>query len=144
MYLKRLTTPKSLTLISLLMLVIILVFSGLLLNSLENNEFLRGILINLFENDPKVQRNMINGELAASSIAFVNEVIHFIKEISIYPIYMLGIATLFSLLGFLTIKINKFAAATFLSLAGVLSIFTLVPPILLFFASSNLFKKQAE
>lgn len=141
---KRRINPYKLILISFSMLLFLSIVSGIFIYSLEENHLVETALVELFENDPKVQREMSGGEAQASSKEFAHEVIVFAKEILIYPFYMMGLAALLSLFALFTIKINRFIAAVFLSFAGLLSLFTLLPPILLLFASNNLFKTTSE
>lgn len=141
---ERRISPYKLILISSSMLLILLIVLGIFIYSLEKNHLVEGAIVELFENDPKVQREMSGGEARASSKEFANEVIIFAKEILVYPFYMIGLAALLSLFGLFTIRINRFIAAIFLSFAGLLSLFTLLPPILLLFASNNLFKTASE
>lgn len=126
--------------ISFLLLFILFIGTGFFANSLNTNQTVQNVLIEIFENDPKAQREMSSEEISANSEQFTSEILIFVQKFLKYPFYMLGISALLSLIALFTMKLNKFISALLLSLAGLLSIFTLLPPIFLFFASNNLFK----
>ena len=136
---KRRPTYK-LVAISFLLLFILFIGTGFFANSLNTNQTVQNVLIEIFENDPKAQREMSSEEISANSEQFTSEILIFVQKFLKYPFYMLGISALLSLFALFTMKLNKFISALLLSLAGLLSIFTLLPPIFLFFASNNLFK----
>ena len=132
--------PYRLVAISFLLLFILFIGTGFFANSLNTNQTVQNVLIEIFENDPKAQREMSSEEISATSEQFTSDILIFVQKFLKYPFYMLGISALLSLIALFTMKLNKFISALLLSLAGVLSIFTLLPPIFLFFASNNLFK----
>ncbi|ANU19361.1 hypothetical protein BBI15_03630 [Planococcus plakortidis] len=113
-------------------------------NSLDTNQSIQNVLIEIFENDPKAQREMNPEEITAISEQYTNDILSFVQNALKYPFYLLGIAALLSLVALFTIKLNKYVSALLLLFAGLLSIFTLLPPILLFFASNNLFKTSSQ
>lgn len=127
---------------SIIMLAFFVVGSGFILNSLESNYWVQSILIDVFQNDSKVQQDMSRGEATISAEEFASNAAQFAKEVLIYPFYMMVIASAFSLMGFFTITTKPYIAAGFLALAGILSLFTFIPAILLFFASSILVKSN--
>ncbi|WP_257785652.1 DUF4064 domain-containing protein [Planococcus plakortidis] len=130
--------------IAFLLLVILFISTGLLANSLDTNQSIQNVLIEIFENDPKAQREMNPEEITAISEQYTNDILSFVQNALKYPFYLLGIAALLSLVALFTIKLNKYVSALLLLFAGLLSIFTLLPPILLFFASNNLFKTSSQ
>lgn len=132
--------PYRLVAISFLLLFILFIGTGFFANSLNTNQSLQNVLIEIFENDPKAQREMSSEEISATSEQFTSDILIFVQKFLKYPFYMLGISALLSLITLFTMKLNKFISALLLSLAGLLSIFTLLPPIFLFFASNYLFK----
>lgn len=132
--------PYKLVAFSFLLLFILFIGTGFFSNSLNTNQTVQNVLIEIFENDPKAQREMSSEEISASSEQFTSDILIFVQKFLKYPYYMLGISALLSLIALFTMKFNKIISALLLSLAGVLSIFTLLPPIFLFFASNNLFK----
>lgn len=136
--------PYTPVIIAFLLLFSFFISFGLFVNSLETNESLQNILFEIVENDPKAQREMSSGEIATFSNEVTNDVLNFTKGVLKYPIYLLGVSTLLSLVALFTMRINKFMSAIILSMAGVLSIFTLLPPVLLFFASNRLFKTASN
>lgn len=108
------------------------------LNSLEKNQFIHEMLVDVFQSDSKVQQDMSRGEAIMSADEFADEAILFAEETLVYPLYMLEIAVFFSFISLLVLLINPSVAAGFLTVAGIFSFFTLVPPFLLFRAATNL------
>lgn len=132
-------TPAKLGVTSLLLLLIGSGIVGFLILSLDDSRFVQNQLTELFQNDPKVQREMTRPEAQTNSQVFATDVVEVATQLLFYPFYLLIAASLLSAGGLLTIKMNRFVPAMLFSLAGVLSLFTLLPPALLFFASSRLF-----
>ncbi|XKF85302.1 hypothetical protein LG289_03695 [Planococcus rifietoensis] len=113
--------------------------SGFLIFSFDDNQIAQNQLTELFQNDPKVQREMTRTEAQMNSEIFAADVVEGAKQLLFYPFYLLVVSALLSVGGLLTINLNRFVPAVLFSLAGVLSLFTLLPPVLLFFASNRLF-----
>lgn len=130
---------KSVSL-SIILLIALGFGFGLFLNSLGTNQLVQGALIDVFQNDSKVQQDMSRGESTITAEEFAGDVILFAEEVLLYPFYMIVIALFFSLIGLLMIATNPPIAAALFVLAGVFSFFTLVPPLLLFFAAKRLVK----
>lgn len=82
---------------------------------------------------------MTRTEAQMNSEIFAADVVEGAKQLLFYPFYLLVASALLSVGGLLTINLNRFVPAVLFSLAGVLSLFTLLPPVLLFFASNRLF-----
>ena len=133
---------QKLVSLSIILLVALLVGSGLFLNSLENNQWVHDQLIELFQNDSKVQLDMSRGEDTVSADQFASEALLFAEEILNYPFYMIVFAVFLSLFGLVMMATFPSIAAVFLALAGILSFFTLVPAVLLFFAANSLLKSE--
>lgn len=125
--------------LTIVMLTAIAAGSGLFLSSLEKNQLVHNLLIDVFQHDPKVQQDLSRGEATISAEEFASNAVEFAKEILIYPFFMLITAILLSLVGILTIRIHSSLASSLLALAGVLSLFTFVPAVLLFEASRMIF-----
>ncbi|TWT07715.1 hypothetical protein FQV26_07860 [Planococcus sp. CPCC 101016] len=122
-------------------MIVFLSGSEIFLNSLEKNQLLHGMLIEVFEHDPKVQLDRSRGDTTITADEFATDLILFAKDILMYPFYLIIFSILFSLMGLITTYVNPMIAVIFLTLAGVLSLFTLLPPILLFLASNTLQKE---
>lgn len=135
----KLISPTKLGMTSLLLLLISSGIVVFLILSLDDSRFAQNQLTELFQNDPKVQREMTHSEAQTNSQVFAADVVEGATQLLFYPFYLLIAASLLSAGGLLTIKMNRFVPAMLFSLAGVLSLFTLLPPVLLFFASSRLF-----
>ncbi|MBD8014108.1 hypothetical protein [Planococcus wigleyi] len=131
---------QKLVLSSILLLVALLAGSGLFVNSLERNQWVHETLIEVFQNDAKVKQDMSRGEVTVSADEFADNMVIFVEDVLMYPFYMLVFAVFLGLFGFLMMATHPSIASAFLALAGVLSLFTLVPPVLLFFAANSLVK----
>ncbi|MGM0898189.1 MAG: DUF4064 domain-containing protein [Bacillota bacterium] len=136
----KLLTPVKLSVASLILLLLLAGLTGSFIFTIEENRSAQNQLAELFQNDPKVQREMTRTEAQMNSETFATDVLEMTKGLLLYPFYFLIAAVLLSFMGILTVKMNRFIPASLFSLAGVLSIFTILPPVLLFFASNRLFK----
>lgn len=125
-------------------MIVFLTGSGIFLNSLEKNQLLQGMIVEVFEHDPKVQLDRSRGEAVITTDEFATDLILFAKDILMYPFYLIIFSILFSLIGLITTYVHPMIAVIFLTLAGALSLFTLLPPILLFLASNTLQKEPAH
>lgn len=141
---KHLQSVRKLASISILLLIILLTGSVLFLDSLEKNKMLQSILTEVFEHDAKVQLEMSRGETTITAKEFAENVIFFAEDILMYPFYMIVFSILLGLIGLVATYFHPLISAVFLTLACVLSLFTLVPPVLLFFASNTLQKDFAR
>ena len=131
---------QKLVSLSIILLIALLAGSGLFVNSLEKNRWVHEILIEVFQNDSKVKQDMSRGEVTISADEFAGDMVLFVEDVLMYPFYMVVFAVFLSLFGFLMMATHPTIAAAFLALAGVLSLFTLVPPALLLFAANSLVK----
>lgn len=131
---------QKLVSLSIILLVALLAGTGLFVNSLERNQWVHELLIEVFQNDSKVKQDMSRGELTVSADEFTGDMILFVEDVLMYPFYMIVFAVFLGLFGFLMMATHPSIAAAFLALAGVLSLFTLIPPVLLFFAANSLVK----
>ena len=131
---------QKLVLLSVLLLVVLLAGSGLFLNSLERNQWVHETLIEVFQNDAKVKQDMSRGEVTVSADEFADDMVVFVEDVLMYPFYMIVFSVFLALFGFLMMATLPTISAAFLALAGVLSLFTLIPPVLLFFAANSLVK----
>lgn len=102
------------------------------------------MIVEVFEHDPKVQLDRSRGEAVITTDEFATDLILFAKDILMYPFYLIIFSILFSLIGLITTYVHPMIAVIFLTLAGALSLFTLLPPILLFLASNTLQKEPAH
>ena len=102
------------------------------------------MLVEVFEHDSKVQLAMSRGETTITADEFAENVIFFAKDILMYPFYMIVFSILCGLIGLLATYFHPLISAVFLTLAGILSLFTLVPSVLLFCASNTLQKESAH
>ncbi|MGH2317667.1 hypothetical protein ACRC6Q_07840 [Planococcus sp. SE5232] len=137
-------STQKLVSLSIILLVALLAGSVLFLNSLEKNPWVQDKLVELFQNDPKVQLDMTRGEVTVSAEQFADEMILFAEDVLMYPFYMLVFALFCSLFGLVMMATFPSIAAVFLVLAGILSLFTLVPAMLLFFAANSLLKLEGS
>lgn len=133
---------QKLVSLSIILLVALLAGSGLFVNSLEKNQWVHETLIEVFQNDAKVKQDMSRGEATVSADEFADGMVVFVEDVLMYPFYMLVFAVFLGLFGFLMMATHPSVASAFLALAGVLSLFTLVPPVLLFFAANRLVKSD--
>lgn len=137
-------STQKLVSLSIILLVALLAGSALSLNSLEKNPWVHDKFVKLFQNDPKVQLDMSRGETTVSADQFAAEMILFAEDVLMYPFYMLVFAVFLSLIGLVMMATHPSIAAVFLVLAGILSLFTLVPAVLLFFAANSLLKSEGS
>lgn len=137
-------STRKLVSLSIILLVALLAGSVLSLNSLEKNPWVHDQLVELFQNDSKVQLDMNRGEVTVSADQFAAEMILFAEDVLIYPFYMIVFAVFFSLFGLVMLSTFPSIAAAFLALASILSLFTLVPPLLLFFTANSLLKSEGS
>ena len=128
--------------ISIILLIALVTGSGLFLNSLEKNQWIHEMLIEVFQNDSKVKQDMSRGEATVSADEFAAEMLLFAEEVLMYPFHMMVFSVFLSLFGFMMMPTHPSIAAAFLALAGVLSLFTLIPPVLLFIAANSLVKSE--
>lgn len=133
-------STRNLVSLSIILLVALLSGSGIFLNSIEKNQWIHEMLIEVFQNDSKVQQDMSRGEATMSADEFASEMLVFAGEGLVYPFHMLVFAVFLSLFGLLMMPTHPSIAAAFLMLGGVLSFFTMVPPVLLFFSANSLVK----
>ncbi|MDQ0427530.1 hypothetical protein QOZ98_000355 [Planomicrobium stackebrandtii] len=136
----NLQSSRKLVTLSIVLLAAIVAVSGFFLNSLDRNQLVQNFWVDMFQNDSKIQQDMSRGEATISAEEFASDNTLIAKNVLVIPYYMLIIATVLSLLGFLTIGVNPVVATVFLALAGILSLFTIFPAILLFRASGKLFE----
>ena len=114
------------------------------MNSLEKNQLIHAVLIEVFQHDSKVQQEMSRGEATVSDEEFAADVLLFAEEVLMYPFNMMVFSIFLSLFGFMMMPTHPSIAAAFLALAGVLSLFTLIPPVLLFIAANSLAKSAGS
>ncbi|WP_142826389.1 hypothetical protein [Planococcus soli] len=134
----KLQSSRKLVTLSIVLLAAIVTVSGFFLNSLDRNQLVQDFWVDMFQNDSKVQQDMSRGEATISAEEFASNNTLIAKNVLVIPYYMLIIAVVLSLIGFLTIGVNPAVATVFLALAGIFSLFTIFPAILLFRASGML------
>ncbi|PPA70910.1 hypothetical protein [Jeotgalibacillus proteolyticus] len=134
-------TPKIIGFVSLLLLVMLIGSSALFAATLDTNSIVKGTIIEAFNQDPKVQRDTASGNMKVSPESFTNDTIDFLQKVSVYPLSLLGAALFLTLIGLITMKFNRGITAILFIIAGIASLFTLIPAILLFFAANKLFHK---
>ena len=135
-------STQKLVSLAIILLLALLAGSALFMNSLEKNPWVHDKLVEMFQNDPKVQLEMSRGEATVSADQFASETLLFAEEVLRYPFYMIVFAIFFSLFGLVMMSTFPSIASAFLALAGILSLFTLVPAVLLFFAANSLLKSD--
>ncbi|MFP7476850.1 DUF4064 domain-containing protein [Terribacillus saccharophilus] len=136
--------PKTLTMISFILLVSIFIASLLFTITLPQNQSMEQAVTRYLENDPKYQRTLDSDETPAiSSDEMAAETMSALQVFLAIPTVYIAIIAIVVLIGYTIISKRPKGAAFTLFSAGVLSLATIIVPLLLFLAGSMLRKKSA-
>lgn len=136
-------TPKTLTMIALILLIIIFIASLLFTITLPNNQSMEKAVTRYLENDPKYQRTLDSGETPSISAGeMAAEAMSALQVFFAIPTVYIAIISIIVLIGYTIIPKRPKGAALTLIGAGVLSLATLIIPVLLFIAGGMLRKRS--
>ncbi|SNZ03472.1 Protein of unknown function [Terribacillus aidingensis] len=132
-------TSKVLTSIALTLMVLILIGSLVFTVTLPQNDSLEQAVTTFLENDPKYQRQLEADEASSISLSdMAAETLSVLQIFLIIPTVYIAIICLIVLIGFLLISKKPRAARFTLFSAAILSLITIIVPILLFIAGGKL------
>lgn len=139
-----LKTPKVLAAISLILLIIFLISLLIFDFTMEHNTALRTLIINIFNHDPKVQRDAANGVLTITAEQFAANTIVYLKKALIYSISFLLVTCAMNGAGIFCIKRYPRGSAVIFIINGMLLIFTAIIPALLIPAGLILLRRTKK
>ncbi|WP_366248031.1 DUF4064 domain-containing protein [Terribacillus aidingensis] len=137
-------TPKTLTMISLILLILLFIACLLFTITLPQNQSMEQAVTRYLENDPKYQRTLDSGETPSICPGeMASETMSALQVFFAIPTIYIAIITIIVLIGYTLISKRPKGAALTLSSAGILSLATVVIPVLLFIAGGMLRKRSA-
>ncbi|MCM3225631.1 DUF4064 domain-containing protein [Terribacillus saccharophilus] len=136
-------TPKTLTMISLVLLTLIFIASLFFTITLPQNQSMEQAVTRYLENDPKYQRTLDTVETPSiSADEMAAETMSALQVFFVIPTIYIAIIALIVLIGYTIIPKKPKGAALTLFSAGVLSLVTIIVPVLLFIAGGMLKKRS--
>lgn len=137
-------TPKTLTMISLILLILLFIACLLFTITLPQNQSMEQAVTRYLENDPKYQRTLDSSETPSFSPGeMAAETMSALQVFFAIPTVYIAIIAIIVLIGYTLISTRPKGAALTLSSAGVLSLATIIIPVLLFIAGAMLRKRTA-
>ncbi|TSB46035.1 DUF4064 domain-containing protein [Alkalicoccobacillus porphyridii] len=125
---------KKIRILSILAFVILaFTFFALLVSvfTIENNETVRAGLVDLYEQDPKVQRDIMAGTDSATIDEFVDESIQIFKSVSIILAVMTFVLLLIIGIGLFLQRRSPKTSGILYVVTGVITLLSVILPVLL-------------
>ncbi|WP_083477663.1 DUF4064 domain-containing protein [Alkalihalophilus marmarensis] len=97
---------------------------------LEQNSHARHFVIELYNKDPKVQRDSVNGTLKIPPNQFATDTLRFLHHYLHIPIGALALSVTLNIICLFIARDNKNLSGSLFMCAAAASSFTLIPPIL--------------
>jgi hypothetical protein len=139
-----LKTSKTLTIIALTLLLLVFIGSLIFTITLPQNKSMEQAVTTFLEDDPKYQRQLEAGEAPSISLTkMAAETMSILQIFFVIPTVYIAIICLIILVGFLLIANKPDAARFTLYSAAILSLLTIIVPILLFIAGGKLRNQPA-
>ncbi|QXE01429.1 DUF4064 domain-containing protein [Terribacillus sp. DMT04] len=137
-------TSKTLTSIALTLLLLTFIGSLVFTITLPQNDSMKQAVTTFLENDPKYQRQLDTGEAPSISLSdMAAETLGVLQFFFVIPTVYIAIICFIVLVGFLLISKKPAAARFTLFSAAILSLLTIIVPILLFIAGGKLRTRPA-
>jgi Protein of unknown function (DUF4064) len=134
-----LKTSKILTTIALTLMVLTFITSLVFTITLPQNDSMKQAVTTFLENDPKYQQQLNAGEAPPMSVSnMAADTISVLQIFFVIPTVYIAIICLIILAGFLLIAKKPRAARLTLFSAAILSLITIIVPVLLFIAGGKL------
>lgn len=126
----KIKNPLILAVISLILVLISMVYLVNIGSSLEKNNIARSLIIDIFNNDPKVMRDTASGTISTTAEQFATDTLIFFKQFYLIPVGFLFLAVILNISGLIIMNRNRRASGILLCCSAVASSFTIIPPIL--------------
>ncbi|MFP7170265.1 DUF4064 domain-containing protein [Terribacillus sp. 7520-G] len=137
-------TPKILTILSLFLLIIMFFGSLLFTLTLPQNQSMIQAVTAFLEDDPKYQKTLADGETPSSSLEeMAAGTMSSLQVLFVIPTAYIGIIAIIVFISLLIIPKRPGSAALTLYSAAILSLATIIVPVLLFIAGSMMRKRAA-
>ncbi|MDV2884938.1 DUF4064 domain-containing protein [Alkalihalophilus pseudofirmus] len=109
---------------------------------LEQHQGIRSVVIDLYQMDPKVQRDTLSGTLQIQPDEFATDTLQYINQYMYLPIGALILSAVLTVVSLFILNKNSKMSGSLFMFAAAASCFTVIPPIMQVISGSLLLKGE--